>query len=108
LGLNRLKERILRLDEQGLTEEEIVDLNRTKPQNPFGLVVLFAGFASFICGIALSLIVIPISTLVFCLLTFGTFDKEQEDNPRTFYLGFCLTFIGLFINPLKIHIYIIV
>lgn len=107
-GLNRLKERMLRLDEQGLTEEEIVDLNRTKPQNPFGLICLFAGFASFISGLTLSLIIIPISTLMFCCLTFGTFDKDKEDNPWTFYLGFCLTLMGLIINCLRIHIHIIV
>lgn len=108
LGLNRLKERMLRIDEQGLTEEEILDLNRTKPQNPFGLMVLFAGFVSFICGLTLSLIVIPISKLMFCVLNFGTFDKEHEDNPWTFYLGFCLTLMGLIINCLRIHIQIMV
>lgn len=106
--LNQLKGRILGIDEQGLTEEEILYLNRTKPQNPFGMIVLFGGAFSFICGIALSFIFVPIMTLIICFLTFGTFDKEKEDNPWTFYLGFCLTLIGLIINIFRIHIQIVV
>lgn len=84
------------MDEKGLTDDEVIDLNRTKPQNPFGIIALFLGATSFTFG--MTYIIIPIIAIIFCILTFGTFDKETEDNPWTFYLGFCLTLIGLIIN----------
>ncbi len=106
LKLNQLKEKLYRMDEKELKDDEVIDLNRTKPQNPFGIITLFLGVASFTFGV--TYIIIPIIAIIFCILTFGTFDKKTEDNPWTFYLGFCLTLIGLIINlsgsPIKITI----
>jgi hypothetical protein len=105
-GLHHLKYRMLHISEQGLTKEEIIDLNKTKPQNPFGIIALFAGGASFTFG--MTYIIIPTLSIIFCILTYGTFDKEKEDNPWPFYLGFCLTLIGLILNIMGIHIQIVI
>lgn len=106
LNLNQLKNKIHRIEENGLTDDEVIYLNRTKPQNPFGVVALFFGAASFTFGI--TYLFIPIITIIFCILTFGTFDKITEDNPWPFYLGFCLTIIGLTINILGVHYQIVI
>lgn len=102
--LNKFKEKLYRSDETGLSVDEIKDLNRTKPQNPFGMLVLFMGAASFTFGSMY--VLIPIITITLCFLTFGTFDKEKDDNPWTFYLGFCLTLIGLIMNLFGIQLQI--
>lgn len=91
--LNKIKDWIYRANEEDLTEEEVEDLNKIKSQNPFGMVALIGGAASISFG--LNIAIIPFTTIAYCILTFGTFDKEKEDNPWTFYLGFVLALISL-------------
>lgn len=62
-------------------------------QNPYGLIGMILGGIAFTFGPEYGWI--PVITLLFCVITFFTFDKEKEDNPWTFYLGIALSIIGL-------------
>ncbi|MEK4131163.1 cell division protein FtsK [Solibacillus sp. FSL W8-0474] len=75
-----------------------------KNQNPYGMISLvMSGFAFLFPQYGLSFL-----TLVFCILTYFTFDKEKEDNPWPFYLGIIISLIGIkmFITG-EIHVVII-
>ncbi|WP_198530520.1 cell division protein FtsK [Bacillus sp. LL01] len=76
-----------------MTEEENEYVNRIKGQNPFGIMAMLFGGVAFAFGPMFKWI--PLFTIVFCLITFGTFDRETEDNPWTFFIGFGLSVIGL-------------
>ncbi|QFT87971.1 hypothetical protein FIU87_04815 [Bacillus sp. THAF10] len=96
LYMHLLKHALLKGSNKGLTEEEAEHLSTIKRQNPFGLVVLILGGASFTFGpVSLT---IPVTTIILFLISFGTFDKNREDNPWTFYIGLGLSFIGLWMN----------
>jgi hypothetical protein len=93
-GFTKLKERLYREDNEGISEADREYINSIKGQNPFGIISMFIGGVSFAFGPIY--VAFPIITIIFCILTFGTFDKEKEDNPWTFIIGFCLALIGLF------------
>lgn len=62
-----------------------------KTQNPYGLIgLIMSGFAFLFPQYGLSFI-----TLIFCILTYFTFDKEKEDNPWPFYIGILISLIGI-------------
>jgi len=79
--------------DDGMDEEDKKYLESIPKQNPFGLLAMVFGGAAFTFGPEYGFI--PIMSLVFCLVTYRTFDKEKEDNPWTFYIGFVLSLIGL-------------
>lgn len=91
----KLKEKLFRKDHAEISEADRAYINSIKGQNPFGIMAMFIGGVSFAFGPIF--VAFPIITILFCILTFGTFDKETEDNPWTFIIGFCLALIGLFI-----------
>lgn len=93
-GLTKLKERFYGADNHGLSQADREYINRIKGQNPFGILSMFMGGVSFAFGPIY--VAFPILTIIFCFLTYGTFDSEKEDNPWTFFIGFCLALIGLF------------
>ena len=93
-GFTRLKERLFCNNSVGISDADREYINRIKGQNPFGILSMFLGGISFAFGpIYVAFLII---TIIFCFLTYGTFDREKEDNPWTFFIGFCLAFIGLF------------
>lgn len=62
-----------------------------KNQNPYGWIsLLISGLGFIFPQYGLSII-----TLIFCILTYFTFDKEKEDNPWLFYIGILLSLAGL-------------
>ncbi|MEK3937645.1 cell division protein FtsK [Sporosarcina sp. FSL W7-1349] len=77
----------------GLSDEELEYIDSLPKQNPYGLVAMVLGGLSFIFGPVYGFI--PIISILFCLLSYRTFDKEKEDNPWTFYIGLMLSIIGL-------------
>ncbi len=83
-----------------MTSEEKEYVNQIKRQNPFGLMVFLLGGASFAFGPMF--IMLPIITIVLCFITLGTFEKEKEDNPWTFYIGLGLSAIGLYMHLYEI------
>ncbi len=93
-GFTKLKERLYCQDNEGISQADREYINRIKGQNPFGIISMFMGGASFAFGPIY--VAFPIITIIFCFLTYGTFDREKEDNPWTFFIGFCLALIGLF------------
>lgn len=80
-------------DDEGISEADKAYLDRIPKQNRFGLVAMFMGAVSFTFGPVYGFL--PVTSLVFCILTYKTFDKEKEDNPWPFYIGFLLSLIGL-------------
>ena len=53
-----------------------------KTQNPYGMIgLIMSGLAFLFPQYGLSLI-----TLIFCILTYFTFDKEKEDNPLSAFI----------------------
>ncbi|MBT2663342.1 cell division protein FtsK [Bacillus sp. ISL-45] len=94
-GFTKLKERFSSSDHGGLSEADREYINRIKGQNPFGIISMFIGGVSFAFGPIY--VAFPIIIIIFCFLTCGTFDREKEDNPWTFIIGFCLALIGLFL-----------
>ena len=93
-GMTNLKERLYSEDNEGISQADREYINRIKGQNPFGILSMFMGGVSFAFGPIY--VAFPIITIIFCFLTYGTFDREKEDNPWTFLIGLCLAFIGLF------------
>lgn len=93
-GFTKLKERLYCDDKEGVSEADREYMNRIKGQNPFGILIMFIGGVSFAFGPIY--VAFPIITIILCFLTYGTFDREKEDNPWTFFIGFCLALIGLF------------
>lgn len=77
----------------GLSDEEQKYIDSLPKQNPYGLVAMVLGGLSFTFGPGYGFI--PIISILFCLFTYRTFDKEKEDNPWTFYIGLMLSIIGL-------------
>jgi len=77
---------------EGLTDNDIEYINSLPKQNPYGMVgLIIAGLAFLFPEYGFSAI-----TLIFCILTFFTFDKEKEDNPWTFIMGIILSLMGLY------------
>ena len=71
-----------------LTEEQ---RKYIRIQNPYGMIAVVLSILAFLFPqYGLSII-----TLIFCILTYFTFDKEKEDNPWPFYLGILISLIGL-------------
>ncbi|EGQ21687.1 cell division protein FtsK [Mammaliicoccus sciuri] len=77
----------------GLSENEKEYLDRIPTQNPYGLIGLIFGGIAFAFGPQYGFI--PVITLIFCIVTLFTYDKEREDNPWPFYVGIMLSLIGL-------------
>lgn len=92
--LNRLKEFDILGDKyEVLSDKEKEYIEKAPTQNPYGLIGLVFGGIAFTFGPKYG--IIPLITLLFCLVTLYTFDKEKEDNPWPFYLGIALSVIGL-------------
>lgn len=68
------------------TPEDIVQLKTIKGQNPYGMLTLLLGLASFIFGP--QYIIIPIVSLLLGFITYRTFDSDTEKNPsKGFWRG---------------------
>lgn len=81
-GFTKLKERLFCIDSVGISEADREYISRIKGQNPFGILSMFLGGISFAFGPIY--VAFPIITIIFCFLTYGTFDREKEDNPWPF------------------------
>ncbi|WRP07418.1 cell division protein FtsK [Rossellomorea aquimaris] len=92
--LNRFKQVFYYYDDEDFSASEKEYIDNIKKTNPYGILVLIFGGVSFTFGP--QYIILPIATLTIAILTFGTFDKEKEDNPWTFMLGSILSLIGLY------------
>ena len=76
---------------EGLSDDDIKYMDSIPSQNPYGVVgMIISGFAFVFPQYPFSII-----TLIFCIVTFFTFDKEKEDNPWTFIMGIILSLVGL-------------
>ncbi|MGD6968261.1 cell division protein FtsK [Rossellomorea vietnamensis] len=74
-----------------LSQDEKEYLDRIPTQNPYGIAGLFFSGISFMFPqFGISFI-----TLIFCIITVFTFDKEKEDNPWTFLIGIILSLLGI-------------
>ena len=72
-------------------ESARVQSRRIKRYNPYGMVGLVAsGFTFFFPSYGLSFV-----TLLFCIVTFFTFEPDKEDNRWPFYLGVVLSILGI-------------
>ncbi len=91
--LNKLKKINVFGDQNQLSDKEKEYIEQMPTQNPYGLIGMILGGIAFTFGPEYGWI--PVITLLFCVITFFTFDKEKEDNPWTFYLGIALSIIGL-------------
>ena len=78
---------------EGLSNDDKEYIDRKTTQNPYGLIGLMLGGIAFTLGPQYGFI--PVISLLFCIVTFFTFDKEKEDNPWLFYVGIILSLIGL-------------
>lgn len=77
--------------DEGLSDDDKKYMDSIPSQNPYGMVgMVISGFAFLFPKYPFS-----IFTLIFCVVTFFTFDKEKEDNPWAFILGIILSVIGL-------------
>ncbi|MCG7346230.1 hypothetical protein MHZ92_19150 [Sporosarcina sp. ACRSL] len=76
----------IQTDELNKADKEY--LESIPSQNPFGLISMVLGGASFTFGPIYGFL--PVISLVFCVVMYRKFDKEKEDNPWTFYIGFIL------------------
>ena len=79
---------------EGLSYDEKEYIDRCPTQNPYGFIGMIIGGIAFAFGPQYGFI--PFITLVFCIVTFFTFDKEKEDNPWVFFVGIMLSLIGLY------------
>jgi hypothetical protein len=76
---------------EDLSPDEKDYIDRIPNQNPYGLAGLFSSGISFMFPqFGISFI-----TLIFCIITFFTFDKNLEDNPWTFFTGIVLSLLGI-------------
>ncbi|WP_039044246.1 hypothetical protein [Sporosarcina sp. ZBG7A] len=92
--LNRMKDIDIWGDKwEGISDKEREQIDSATTQNPYGLIGLMLGASAFIFGPTYGFI--PVIALLFCIVTFFTFDKEKEDNPWPFYLGIVFSLIGL-------------
>ncbi|WP_002151957.1 hypothetical protein [Bacillus cereus] len=91
--LNKLKN-IWKHDDEGISDYEKKLIDEIPTQNPYGLIGMIMGGVAFIFG--RSFVIIPIITIIFCIVTFFTFDKEKEDNPMTFAAGVMLSLLGIY------------
>jgi len=81
-----LKRIITKYEHEGLTPGDIVHLNTIKGQNPYGMLTLLLGLASFIFGP--QYIIIPIVSLLLGFITYRPFDTETEKKPsKGFWRG---------------------
>lgn len=78
---------------EGLSNDDKEYIDSKTTQNPYGLIGLILGGIAITFGPQYGFI--PVITLIFCIVTFFTFDKEKEDNPWSFYVGIMLSLIGL-------------
>ncbi|HHY73069.1 MAG TPA: hypothetical protein GX497_07570 [Bacillus bacterium] len=76
-------------------------MSKLKRQNLLGIIALFMGGIAFAFGPDFGLL--PAISIVFCIFTYGTFDKSIEDNPWPFYIGFILSLIGLYMVLRGLH-----
>ncbi|CAM3206055.1 cell division protein FtsK [Filibacter tadaridae] len=79
---------------EGISDKEKEYMDRAPTQNPYGFIGLMLGGIAFTFGPQYGFI--PVMTLIFCIVTLFTFDKEKEDNPWPFYLGIVFSLIGLY------------
>ncbi|EOO25925.1 hypothetical protein IIU_06052 [Bacillus cereus VD133] len=91
--LNKLKN-IWKYDDEGISDYEKELIDKIPTQNPYGLIGMIMGGVAFIFGH--SFVIIPIITIIFCVVTFFTFDKEKEDNPMTFVVGLMLSLLSIY------------
>ena len=91
--LNDMKNIDIWGDKDDLSEKEQEQLDRILTQNPYGIIGLVIGGIAFVFGPKYGFL--PIISLIFCVVTIFTFDKEREDNPWPFYGGIMLSLIGL-------------
>ncbi|MBM7661016.1 hypothetical protein JOC85_001788 [Bacillus mesophilus] len=76
---------------QDLSEDERKYLDRIPTQNPYGIAgLIFSAITFLFPQFGISFI-----TLIFCIITFFTFDKRKEDNPWTFFIGIMLSLLGI-------------
>lgn len=80
---------------EGLSDDDKDYIGRKPTQNPYGLIGMIMGGIAFTFGDRYGFI--PVIALIFCIVTFFTFDKEKEDNPWPFYVGIILSLIGLYL-----------
>lgn len=90
--LNRWKDiDIWRDRNERYSDDDIKYIDSIPSQNPYGVIgMIISGFAFLFPKYPFSVI-----TLIFCIVTFFTFDKEKEDNPWTFIMGIILSLLGL-------------
>lgn len=90
--LNKQKSKDLWGDSnQDLSQDDREYLDRIPTQNPYGIAgLIFSGITFMFPQFGISFI-----TLIFCIITFFTFDKEKEDNPWTFFIGIMLSLLGV-------------
>ncbi|MGG0256908.1 cell division protein FtsK [Bacillus toyonensis] len=91
--LNKLK-KIWKSDDEGISDYEKKLIDRIPTQNPYGLIGMFMGGLAFI--FVRIIVILPLITIIFCIITFFTFDKEKEDNPMTFFVGIMLSLLGIY------------
>ncbi|MBM7602664.1 hypothetical protein JOC75_000634 [Metabacillus crassostreae] len=90
--LNKQKNKDFLWDKnQDLSQDEREYLERIPIQNPYGIAgLIFSAITFMFPQFGISFI-----TLIFCIITFFTFDKEKEDNPWTFFIGIILSLLGI-------------
>lgn len=92
--LNALKQiNVCNDKSQNLSDKEKEYIDSLPTQNPYGVIGMILGGIAFTFGPEYGWF--PVITLLFCVITLFTFDKEKEDNPWPFYLGIVLSLIGL-------------
>ena len=91
--LNKLKKIDLWGEKDGLSDEEKEYMDGIRTQNPYGMIGLVTGGIAFVFGPTYGFI--PVISLIFCIVTIFTFEKDKEDNPWPFYGGILLSLIGL-------------
>ncbi|SES62916.1 hypothetical protein SAMN05216389_101143 [Oceanobacillus limi] len=67
-------------------------------ENQFGIATLLLGGVGFLFGP--QLLFVPIMTLLFGVLTSGTYDRNKEQNPWTFNLGIMFSIIGIVLHQI--------
>lgn len=79
---------------ESLSDDEKEYMDKIRTQNPYALIGLVMGGIAFTFGFQYGFI--PVISLIFCIVTLFTFDKEKEDNSWPFYIGIILSLIGLY------------
>ncbi|MED3553690.1 cell division protein FtsK [Cytobacillus praedii] len=93
--LNKLKNIDIMGDRyEGLSAKDKEHIDSLPTQNPYGIIGLIIGAIAFAFGPKFGFI--PVISLIFCIVTMFTFDKEKEDNPWPFFIGILLSIIGLY------------